>query len=183
VGLTEELDAAAATARTYAAPEESVAAILIAEPHPGERTFVCAYSGPEGRTWLAFDGEHSPVTDRHRLRSAVSIAALCEVADDSAGGGQLDELRQRLVGLRLTENPPGIDEAETAARALEHAIGPAPRIASPEYLDGVAAATRRLEFALGNEGESPFTVALQQAVAVVEELARDVEGAYKLPLD
>lgn len=183
MGLTEELDAAAAAARTYAAPDESVEAILVAEPHPGERTFVCAYGGPDGRTWLALDPESSPITDRHRVRSAVSIAALCEVAEDSAGGGQLEELRQRLVSVRLTENPPGIDEAETAARELEHAIGPAPRVASPAYLDGVAAATRKLELALGNEGESPFTVALQQAVAVVEELARDVEEAYKLPLD
>jgi hypothetical protein len=182
VGLTEELDAAAAAAQAHAADGESVGAILAAEPHPGERTFLCAYEGQAGRTWLAFDGDGRPVTDRGRVRAAVSIAALCEVAEEQAGGGELEELRRRLVGLRLTENPAGIDEAEAAALALEAAIGAPPRLATPEYLDGVAAATRRLELALGSDGESPFTVALQQAVGVVEELARDVESQYKVPL-
>jgi len=35
---------------------------------------------------------------------------------------------------------------------------------------------------LGGEG-SPFAVAMKQATATVEELTRDVEAAYKVPLD
>ena len=151
-------------------------------PHPGERTFICALEGPAERTWLAIDIDGGPITDRGRLRAAISIAALCEVAEEQAGGGELEELRGRLVSLRLTESPPGIEEAESAALALESAIGAPPRVASPAYLDAVAAATRRLEAALGSEGESPFTVALQQAVGAVEELTREIESAYKLPL-
>jgi hypothetical protein len=182
VGLTEELAAAAEAARAHAAPGESLDAVLAAEPHPSERTFVCAFDGPAGRSWLAVDAAGQPVTDRGRVRAAVSIAALCEVAEEHAGGGELEALRERLVSLRLTENPPGIGEAEAAARELEATIGTPPRVASPEYLDEVAAATRKLETALGGEGESPFTVALQQAVGVVEELAREVEAQYKLSL-
>jgi len=182
VGLTEELDAAAVAAQAHAAPGETVGAILAAEPHPGERTFVCAFESPAERTWLAIDIDGGPITDRGRLRAAISIAALCEVAEEQAGGGELEELRGRLVSLRLTESPPGIEEAESAALALESAIGAPPRVASPAYLDAVAAATRRLEAALGSEGESPFTVALQQAVGAVEELTREIESAYKLPL-
>ena len=46
------------------------------------------------------------------VKDAVSIAALCEIAEESAVGGDLDELLSQLVALRLTENPEGIDEAE-----------------------------------------------------------------------
>jgi hypothetical protein len=182
VELTEELGAVAAGAAAHAEAGERVEAILASEARPGERTFVCAFDGPAGRSWLAVDGAGQPVTDRKRLRAAVSIAALCEVAEEQAGGGELEELRRRLVGLRLTENPPGIEEAEAAALDLETAIGAPPRLASPAYLDAVAAAARRLELALGSRGESPFTVALQQAVAVVEELAHEVEAQYKVPV-
>jgi hypothetical protein len=122
------------------------------------------------------------VEDRVRIREVVSIAALVELAEETAGGGDLEELRSQLVGLRLTENPAGIDEAEEAALALEEAIGAAPRVATPERLDAIGAATLRLERVLGGEG-SPFAVAMKQATATVEELTRDVEAAYKVPLD
>jgi hypothetical protein len=86
------------------------------------------------------------------------------------------------VTLRLTESPPGIEEAEAAARALEHAIGSPPRVASPKYLDEVGAATRRLELALGGNGASPFAEAMKQGVAAVEALSSEVESSYKRPL-
>ena len=57
-----------------------------------------------------------------------------------------------------------------------------PRVASPQYLDELGAATRRLEQALGDSGNSPFAVAMQQALASVEELAKEVESQYKVPL-
>ena len=72
-----------------------------------------------------------------------------------AGGGDLDELRARLAQVRMTEQPPGIEEAEEAALELERVIGAPPRVASPAYLDEVGAATLALERALG-EFESPF---------------------------
>ena len=123
------------------------------------------------------------MTSRDTVRSTVSITALCELAEESAGGGELQELREQLVALRLTESPPGIEEAEDAALALEQAIGAPPRLAEPAYLDRVGAATRRLEQALGPATGSPFAEAMKSGLATVEEFAHDVESNYKLPLD
>jgi hypothetical protein len=181
VPLTEDLAGIAAAATVHLEAGEEVEAILATEAAPGERTYLCALAGPQGRSWLAFGADRAPLTSRSRVREAASIAAICEVAEESAGGGRLEELRNRLHALRLTENPPGIDEAEAAAHALETTIEAPPRVASPAYLDSLGAATVRLERALGN-GESPFTAAMRQAVGAVEELAHEVESHYKLPL-
>jgi hypothetical protein len=123
------------------------------------------------------------VTSRAEVRAAASIAGMAEVAADSAGGGDLEALRQDLVALRVTENPPGIDEAEEAALALEATVGSAPRVATPAYLDDVGTAARRLEVALGGaDAGSAFAVAMQQSLASVDELTHEVESNYKLPL-
>ena len=79
----------------------------------------------------------------------MSIIALSELAEENAGGGDLQELSEQLVAIRLTENPEGIEEAEEAALELERAIGTPPRLAEPGFLDRVGAAARRLEAALG----------------------------------
>jgi hypothetical protein len=182
VGLSDELAATAAAAEPLAAPDERIEAVLATEARPADRVYLCAFAGPAGRSWVALDSEGAPLTDRRRVRAAATIAAMCEFAEERAGGGDLEELRRSLVGLRLTENPPGIDEAEEAALALESAIGAPPRVATPVYLDELGAATRRLERALGDGGGSPFAVAMQQSLGAVEELANDVEAQYKLPL-
>ena len=65
------------------------------------------------------------------MRDAVSIAALCEVAEEAAFPGDLDELRAQLVALRIAEAPDGIEEAEDAARELQHVLGAPPHVASP----------------------------------------------------
>jgi hypothetical protein len=116
------------------------------------------------------------------VRNAASLVALCEVAEDNAGGGELDELRSRLVGLRLTENPPGLDEAVAAVDELERAIGTSPRVASVEYLEVIGAAVRSLEAALGEAPGSPFAAAMKNATGAIEELTADVEANYKRPL-
>ena len=183
MGLSEDLRRAAEAAVRYAAPGEEVVGIVPAEPSSGTRAYLCAYLGDGGeRSWLVLDDAGRPVTDRARVREVVSIAALVEVAEETAAGGDLDELRSQLVALRLTENPPGIDEAEEAALALEATIGGTPRIATPERLDAIGAATLRLEQVLGEGGGSPFAAAMDQARMTVERLTRDVLGAYKVPL-
>ena len=90
------------------------------------------------------------------MREAASLAGLCEVAEESAGGGHLPELRARLAELRETDNPEGIEEAEAAAAALAETLQPEPRVASGAYLDAIGSASRRLEQALGESGASPF---------------------------
>ena len=183
MGLSEDLRRAAEAAVRYAAPGEEVVGIVPAEPSSGTRAYLCAYLADEGeRSWMVLDDAGRPVTDRARVREVVSIAALVEVAEETAGGGDLDELRSQLVALRLTENPPGIEEAEEAALALEATIGGTPRIATPERLDAIGAATLRLEQVLGEGGGSPFAAAMDQARMTVERLTRDVLSAYKVPL-
>jgi len=182
VTLDQELERIAAAAAEHAAPGEQVAAVLAAEPASGRRVYLCAFEGGEMRTWLALDDEARPVDDRFLVRDAASIAALCEVAAEVAGGGDLEELRSQLVALRIRENPPGIEDAEAAALELEQVLGAAPRLASPAFLDEVGAATLRLERALGDEGPSPFAEAMRGAAGVVNELADEVEREYKLPL-
>jgi hypothetical protein len=183
VELSEQLSSIAEGARGFAGPGEELAAVIPAEPAAGVRVYLCAYREEgENRSWLALDDEGRPIESRSVLRDAVSIAALCEVAEEVAGGGRLEELRSELVALRLTENPPGIDEAEEATRALERVVGTIPRVASPVHLDDVGAASRRLEQALGEIGRSPFAEALKQAVTTVDELSKDVEANYKVAL-
>jgi hypothetical protein len=182
VALTDDLERIAAAAAAFAADGEELSGILASEPPSGGRVYLCAYRAGEEHTWLALDERGEPVTDRERVREAASLVALCEVAEESAGGGELDELRSRLVALRLTENPPGIDEAEEAILALQQVLGGPPRLATAAYLDQVGAATKRLEEALGDSGMSPFAEAMKYASGAVQEFTTDVESHYKRDL-
>jgi hypothetical protein len=179
VALQDDLDRIAAAAAGYAAEGEALAGVLAAEPLAGGRVYLCAFSSAEGHTWLALDDAGEPIVDRELVRQAASLVALSEVAEDSAGGGELDELHSRLVALRLTENPPGIDEAEEAVLALQQALGSTPRLATTAWLDEVGAATKRLEQALGDSGLSPFAEAMKAASRSVEDFVTDVAANYK----
>jgi hypothetical protein len=177
VGLDDDLARIAATAAGYG----GLTGVIAVEPVGGRRYYLCAFAGDE-RSWLVFDETGEPVTRREVVREAASIAALCEVAEETAGGGQLEELRQQLVQLRLTENPEGIDEAEAAALALERTIGAPPRVASPAFLDAVGAKTRELEQALGQAGASSFAEAMKASVGTIDAFTGEVESRYRLPL-
>ena len=179
--LSEELRRIADAAVRFSDPGEELTGIVPTEPD-GSRAYLCAYERDGATRWLVLDSDGEPVDDRERVRAAVSIATLVELAEDVAGGGDLDDLRSQLVALRVTENPAGIDEAEAAAHDLQALIGVTPRLATPAQLDAVGAATLRLERALGNDASSPFAAAMKQAPATVDELTRDVEAAYKVPL-
>jgi hypothetical protein len=183
MALRDDLDRVAQAALALAEHGEELAGIVPVEPQEGERAYLCAFASAEERTWLVLDHTGAPVTDREAVRRAASIAAMCELAEESAGGGELDELRDRLVTIRLTESPDGIEEAEEAALALQRVIGSPPRLAEPAYLDRVGAATRRLELALGDPGTSPFAEAMKAGMASVEEFSADVESHYKRPFD
>jgi hypothetical protein len=182
VALQDDLKRIAERATAFAGDGEQVSAVLAAEPPGIGRIYLCAFSAGNGVGWLAFDDDGEPVTDREGVRAAASLVALCEVAEESAGGGELDELLSRLVALRLTENPPGIDEAEQAVIALQRTLGGVPRLATPEFLDAVGIATRRLEESLGEASESPFAAAMKHASGAVDALTKDVESNYKVDL-
>ena len=155
-------------------------------PLPGSvsigRVYLCAYESGAGHAWLAFDDEGTPVRDRYRVHAAASLAGLCEVAEESAGGGEVAQLVARLREIRETEAPEGIELAEEAARVLAATLEPEPRLATADYLDRLGAASRRLEQALGDGTGSPFSAAMQQALPIVEELTAEIERTYKGPL-
>jgi hypothetical protein len=182
VSLAEDLERAAEQAAAQA-PGRFVSGVVATQPSSGERVYVCALDDGNGaRGWLAVRADGSAVVDRHELRAAVSIAAICEVAEDAAGGGELDALIARLEELRVRDAPPGIEAAEEAARALRAVIGEPPQVATPQRLDEIGAATRRLELELDPTGHSPFSSAMRGAQGAVSELQRDVEAGYLLPL-
>lgn len=181
MALADDLERIATAAAAHADGDGSaLRGILATEPASGLRLYVCAFESPDGtRSWLALGDDGAPVRSERNVRDAVSIAALCEVAEESAFPGDLDELRSQLVALRLTERPEGIDEAEDAALALQHVLGAPPHIASPARLDAIGQAVRRLELALDPTAPSPFTAAMRSAVDVADALWGDVAGAYR----
>lgn len=184
--MSLEIDLAriADAAASFAAAKETLVGIVPAEPVPGARLYLCAYQWESGETgWLVLDGDGRPVTQRSVVREAVSIAAMCELAADGAAGGDVAGLRARLAELRETEDPIGIDEAEEAAQGLQVVLGAPPVLATPERLDAIGAATRRLELALGDGADSPFARTMSAASHSVQAFTADVEAAYKVPLD
>ena len=136
MALDRELRRIAEVAVTYCRDGEELAGIVPAEPAGGLRLYVCAYGSEDATSWLVLDATGVPVSDRALIRDAVSIAALCEVAEDAAGV-----------------------EPDSA------------RVASPALLDD-----------LGAEAGPNVAEAVKGVAGTVEELVRDVERGYKLPL-
>ena len=94
VGLSNDVSRIAAAAGAYAGPGEEVAAVLPAEPAGGERVYLCGFEASDGtQSWLALDDQGSPVLSREVVRDAASIAALCEIAEESVEGSVPAALR------------------------------------------------------------------------------------------
>jgi hypothetical protein len=181
--LESDLERIAEPAASFADAKETLVGIVPAEPADGVRLYLCAYQWSSGETtWLVLDREGQPVLERSLVRDAVSIAALCEVAEEAAGGGDLDGLLARLADLRERENPQGIDEAEAAVQHLQSVLGSPPVLATPARLDAIGEATRRLELALGDGIDSPFACVMHDSSESVQAFTADVEAAYKREL-
>jgi hypothetical protein len=175
--LEEDLGRVAALAASHG----EVAAVLAAEPGGARRLYLVALGAGGERRWAVLDAGGGVVDRKDDVRDTASIVAMCELAEDLAGGGDLERLRAELARLRLVEQPPGIEAAEEAALALERTLGAPPRLASPAFLDEVGAATIRLEQALG-EVSSPFSAAIRGATGAVDEFVREVERDYLVEL-
>ena len=100
MALREDLERIAASALALAEQDEQVEGVVPAEAEPGERTYLCAFVSGDERTWLVLDDEAAQVGSREVVRQTASIIALCELAEEQAGGGELQELREQLVALR-----------------------------------------------------------------------------------
>ena len=83
--LEKDLRRIAEAAARHAADGEDVAGIVPTEPASGIRLYVCAYGSEDATSWLVLDATGVVVRDRELVRDAVSIAALCEVAEEAAG--------------------------------------------------------------------------------------------------
>jgi hypothetical protein len=180
MSLESDLARIATAAASFAEAKETLVGVVPAEPAAGLRLYLCAYQSSSAETsWLVLDAEGRPVSTRNAVREAVSIAALCEVASETAAGGDLAELRAQLAALRETEHPEGVEEAEEAVEALQAVIGSPPVLATPQRLDAIGEATRRVEQALGDGADSPFTRAMRGAADSVQAFTADVEASYK----
>jgi hypothetical protein len=181
--LTAELRRVAERAVGYAAPGEELAGIVPAEPRDGLLVYLCAFRGEQdAMSWLVFDGMGHVIDDSTLVRDAVSIVAMCELAEEAAAGEDLDELTARVEELRVKESPPAVDEVEEAITNLRATVGEPPHVATPARLDAVGAATRRLEQVLADGGASPFAESMARAVATVNALAAEIVGGYKREL-
>jgi hypothetical protein len=138
VNLDQELRRVAERAVTYCREGEELAGIIPAEPGRAGRLYVCAYRDGDETSWLVLDPDGNPVEDRALVKDAVSIAALCELAEE-AGGGENGE----------------------------------PVLATPAHLESLGATT---------EDRVAFAEAMKRATGSVDELVRDVERGYKIPL-
>ena len=147
MSLTDELEQIAGAARAYADVGEELAAIIPAEPAQGVRVFLCAYSaGDDERSWIALRPGGRAVVDRSLLRDAVSIAALCELAEDYADGVDAIEEPPRVA------SPAYLDAIGAAARRLEE--GPGSR-----FTEGMKHGSMAVE-GLAAEVESHYKVEL-----------------------
>jgi hypothetical protein len=183
VALADELARVEARAASLVEGDALVSGIIATEPASGRRIYVCSLDGVDGlRSWLALDESGDPVTSRADLRAAVSIGALCEIAADTAGGGDLESLVTSLLELQERESPDGIEDAVAAARALQAVVGDPPRLATPARLDEIGAAARELERQLDPSGASPSAAALKSSQGAVQELEREIEAGYRLDL-
>jgi hypothetical protein len=177
MALDDDLDRIAAAAAAHG----EVTGVLAAEPAVARRFYLVSLGDGGARRWAVLDDTAALVERRDDVRDVASIVAMCELAEELAGGGDLEQLRMQLAQVRMVEQPPGIEEAETAALALERVIGAPPRVATPAFLDEVGAATVALERALG-ELSSPFSDAIRGAARAVEEFVQEVERDYLSPL-
>src|SRR5690242_54796 len=104
MGLEEDLERIAGAAAAHGA----VTAVLAAEPASGLRRYLVAL-GDDDRRWLVLDDGGAVITQRDEVRDTASIVAMCELAEDLAGGGDLEQLRSELARVRIVEQPPGIE--------------------------------------------------------------------------
>ena len=123
MALDDDVQRAAAAAAALAAPGEAVEAVLPTEPRPGERVYLVAFAtnGEADRTWVALDAAGEPIAARGRVREAVSIAAVCEVAEEVVPE-ELLGVPPRLASPQYLDSL-GATQAEGLASILQSAVG------------------------------------------------------------
>jgi hypothetical protein len=117
--LDQDLRRIAERAGALAGEGEDVSGIVPTEPASGIRLYVCAYGNGEETSWLVLDATGVVVEDRSLVRDAVSIAALCEIAEEAAG---IDAVAPRVASPALLDEL-GANGGPELAAAVDGATG------------------------------------------------------------
>lgn len=150
VELEQALDAAARLGPARRRPD----AVLPAEPHAGARVYLAAFAGEEEIRYLAVDGEGNAVTDRTLVRDTVAMLALAERADEVSGAVAADQLEDAFATAATELGAAGLASERDAADVVRRAVAAlaaeaaGPRVATPAYLDRIAACASELSGAL-----------------------------------
>jgi hypothetical protein len=108
--------------------------------------FVCAVPQGEGLGWVVIDGDGAPLDERHAIRQAVELAAICEAAEETAAALAIDEALPLLAEAWRLAGELGEADAELATHAMYQALEELQplvqgiRVADPAYLDRLAGA-------------------------------------------
>lgn len=168
--LERELETTLAAAGRHARAGEHAVAVMATEPAAGARVYVVAFAAGDDLGYVALDGMGAPVTDRRLVKDAVALAALAERAEEVSGATAAEELVARFgeaaAVLRRMGDKEGADAAAAAEAVVAAAGGLAdaasgPRVATPQFLDRMAALAAELAAAL--DGFVPHAERLPEA--------------------
>jgi len=157
----DQLLAAAAAAKPFAAAGEEVVGVLVADPFEHGLVFLCALGPPADDDgdedaddvpelgWIAVDPGGLALADSRRVQEAAMLAALCETAEEAALVPEAAEIAaavDRALGLAGDERPElraALDatrEAALAAAVYDDGL----RVARTGYVDQLGDAARAL---------------------------------------
>jgi hypothetical protein len=159
VTLERELEAAAGAARAYAPGGEPVAAVMAAQPGRSDRVYLVALGAGGDHAYLALDGRLAPVADRRLVRDAVVMLGLAERAEEASIALHADPLEEEFAAAQTALERAGRGQQAAAAADVRAALvelsraAQGPRVATPEYLDRLGAASGRLAVALNGYGD------------------------------
>ena len=176
----EQLLAATAAAKPFAASGEDVVGVLVADPFDHGLVFLCALGPPVEDDedddeeipelgWIGIDAEGLAIAEARRVQEAAMLIALCETAEEGAlvpDAAEIARAADRAILLCEDDHAALRSALETTREA---ALGSAAfddglRVARTGYVDQLAEAARAI---------SASTAALQQAGA---ELSGGLSG-------
>jgi hypothetical protein len=156
----DQLLAAAAAAKPFAAAGEEVVGVVLADPFERGLVFLCALgpAGPDDDAgdddvpelgWIAVDGDGLALADARRVQETAMLVALCETAEEAAlvpDAAEIAEAAERALAIAGAERPElraALEKTRSAALAAA-AHGEGLRIARTGYVDELADAARGL---------------------------------------
>jgi hypothetical protein len=183
VTLEQELAATHEAAAAHAGPGERVAAVIPAEPAGGLRVHLVAFDGGERLGYVMLDTDGEAVADERLVRDAVSLIALCELAEEvsmATAAAEIAERFQAVSGLLAEDEPEASAAAERVAGAARRVgeVAAGPRVATPGYLDRLAEEADDFGAAFAAYASQAERIAQAAAAAGAgEELAREAWAA------